>query len=193
MNILDFLITIFFVCTITSGLTYSLILLLSLANKNTTNNDKYSFTTLFIIIFVTLILNKFIICLFKPNQIFLICIFVVIISYSLKKLYKLKMYKCILISIICTSFPFITSVLISLILLNFNLNLTNLLDKPIAANIFYTGITLLETAILLIINICNKSFTKVGKIKFLGPQLFIIFICLFPNMLFMKVTNFNYS
>lgn len=195
MSILDFLTTITFLCIEATGITYTISILISFMNKEKTHTDEYSFIELFIAIFIALVLNKIVIDkLFEHNIVISICIFVFTIITTCHHLYALKLYKCVLISLICTLFPLAIRCIIAIILLDFNLTLIDLIKKPISCNLFCTGISALEASIALILKICNKSLDNVNnKIKYFAPQLFIIFMCLLPNMFFLMVNNFRYS
>lgn len=195
MSILDFLTTIIFLCIEATGITYSINILISFADKNKKQDDEYSFLELFIAIFITLVLNKIIITnLFGYHILTNICIFGITVIFSCYKLYNLKLYKCIVIMLICTLFPLAIKGIISLILLDFNLTLIDLITKPISSSLFSTGIAALEAALALILKICNKSLDNVNnKVRYFAPQLFVIFLCILPNMFFLMVTNFRYS
>ena len=198
MSILDFLITIIFLCIEASGITYSLSVLISFFSKhkvNKENEDEYSFIELFMVIFITLAINKIIISnLFEHYILINICIFILTVVISCNTFYNIRLYKCLLIALICTLFPIIVIGIISLILLDFNLTLLDLIKKPISSSLFAAGIAALQSAITLILKICNKSLDNVNnKVRFFAPQLFIIFMCLLPNMFFLMVNNFRYS
>ncbi len=195
MSIFDFLITIIFLCIESAGITYSLSVLISFFNKNKSSDDEYSFIELFIAIFISLVINDIIISnLFERYLLINICIFFLTVVISCNNLYNLKLHKCILISLICTLFPLIISGIISLILLDFDLRLLDLINKPLSSSLFSSGIAALQAAITLILKICNKSLDNVNnKVRFFAPQLFIIFMCLLPNVFFLMVNNFRYS
>ena len=195
MSIFDFLITITFLFIESAGITYSLSILISFFNKNKISHDEYSFIELFIAIFITLVLNNIIISnLFKHCMLINICIFFLTVIISCYNLYNLKLYKCVLVSLICTLFPLIIRGIISLILLDFNLILLDLINKPLSNSLFSSGIAALQAAITLILKICNKSLDNVNnKVRFFAPQLFIIFMCLLPNVFLLMINNFRYS
>lgn len=121
-------------------------------------------------------------------------VFVPIVSFSIFKIYSVRLYKSLIISVLCLGTSAIIEVLLVLILKAFNITIINTVFNTYYSILCGCVISTLELLLYYIILKFSKNLASVdNKLQYFIPQLIAIIICMFPTMALLMFNYFEYS
>lgn len=199
MNMLEILSMLIFGIIESMLVSISIVLLSYLTNKNAiTNFNKKSFIKFWFINLITICIGK-LINIFLPNFKWLKPIITIIaIPISSLLIYKLKLYKGVIATVLYLASCAIVEVIVILIMQSFDLDLYYISNNVHYNSLLACAIALVECIIIAFIYqfsvIYNMTLAKVeNKLKCFLPQLIAIIVCMFPTMALLMFNYFKYS
>ena len=174
---------------------FSIIFIIQLINKSNLNyKEKLTFIKLWSTIFCVSIIN-YLIHIFLPEMKWLKpLVFVPIVSLGILKIYNVKLYKSLIVSILCLGTSAIIEVLLVLILKTFNITIINMVYNTYYSILYGCIISIIELLIYYIMFKFSRQMASVeNKLKYFIPQLIAIIICMFPTMALLMTNDFKYS
>ena len=121
-------------------------------------------------------------------------IFVPIVSLGIFKTFKVRLYKSLIISILCLGTSAIIELLLILALTSLDITVSNIALNTYYSILFGSIISIIELIIYYSVFKFSKSLATVqNKLKYFVPQLIAIVICMFPTMVLLMINDFKYS
>lgn len=200
MSILEIILTSLNVIIESVCTTFLIIVAVDLINSsdNLANSNKIDIMHLFLVIFISYVINR-LIHIFLPDFKWLkSIIFATFTTFGAVKFLRVKVFKGIISSIIFLLYIAIIEVISVLILKCFNITPHKIVSNIIYNNLYACTLSIIEACIGLIIykfkKMYNKTLSSVeNKLKYFVPQLIAIVICMLPTMALLMLNNFKYS
>jgi len=195
MSMLEMLFTVSDVIVESLCISYFLVVIFCFLDKN---NEKYfnkkTFLKFFLINLIVGIVNR-LIHIFLPNLKWLKSILLIIYySLSASLMYKTKIYKGIITTVLFLGTSAILEVVIVLIIKAFDIAPYDIVSNTYYNSIYGSALALFEAGLAFFIFKYNKNLSGVeNKLKYFLPQLISIIICLFPTMILLMFNYFKYS
>lgn len=199
MSILEILVTIFSGVLESLFASYLITVIVELLNKfnNTTHNIR-SFVKFWLIILVSVIINRTIHTYFPDFEWLKSIVFIALSSFACLVCFKTKLYKGVITAILFLIISAILEIITVLILKAFDISTTSILSNSYYYNAYACCLAIFNAFIGFIVTktiiLVNKNLANVdNKLKYFMPQLVAIIICLFPSMILLVLNYYQYS
>ena len=195
MSVSEILVTAVDVIIESLCISYFLVVIFCFLDKN---NRKYfnkkTFLKFFLINLIVGVINKIIHIYFPSFKWLKSILLIIYYSINARLLYKTKIYKGIITTVIFLGTAAIMEVVTVLIIKAFDIAPYDIVSNTYYNSIYASSLALLEAGLAFFIFKYNKNLSGVeNKLKYFLPQLISIIICLFPTMALLMLNYFKYS
>ncbi len=176
----------------------STIICILINKQQNSNKYKNRFLKFWLVVLIAFILTRAI-HIWLPSMKWLkSIIFLFSITLGITTVYKVKLYKGAIISILDLTTSAILEVVIILVLKVFNVQPLDIVSNVYYNSLYACGLALFEALLAFVVykitTIYNTTLASVdNKLKYFLPQLIAIVICMFPTMALLMLNDFKYS